>query len=275
MHDDQSQITRRDRYTHGYSESVLRSHATRSAATCFAYGLPHLRPDMTILDVGCGPGTITADIARLVAPGRAIGVDLEPAVLDQARQHAAELGVTNIDFQLGDGYALDFPDESFDLTHAHMVLHHVTDPVAVLAEMRRVTRPGGIVAAREPDIPIITWYPENPGLDEWRRLFAESIRANGSEPASGRHLLAWAHQAGLTDVTASSSNWTYAAGESADWLSQSWADRMLHSDMADQLVEEGLATREDLQSVARAWIDWAQHPDAWMIMPGAEILAVR
>ena len=275
MHDTQSRIARHDRYAHGYSESVLRSHAARTAATCFPYGLAHLHPGMTVLDVGCGPGTITADIARLVSPGQVIGVDVEPAVLDQAREHAASVGVTNVEYQIGDAYALDFPDGTFDLTHIHMVLHHVTDPVAVLRELSRVTRPGGIVAARETDIPTITWYPDSHGLDEWRRLFAESIRANGGDPTSGRHLLAWAHAAGLADVTSTSSAWTYSAGESARWLGESWADRMLTSDMASQLIEEGLATRADLEAVARSWLEWAEHPDAWLIMPSAEILAIR
>src|SRR6188472_2086916 len=66
---------RPDTYTHGHHESVLRSHEWRTAENSAAYLLPHLQPGMDLLDVGCGPGTITLDLARLVAPGHVVGVD--------------------------------------------------------------------------------------------------------------------------------------------------------------------------------------------------------
>ena len=265
---------RHDHYAHGYAEPVMRAHSARTAQTCFAYGLDRLRPGMSVLDVGCGPGTITADIARLVAPGPVTGVDIEAASLEQAREHARNLGVTNIDFQVMSGYELAFPDGTFDLTHTHMVLHHTSDPAAVLREMRRVTRPGGIVAARETDIPAVTWYPDSAGLARWRELFAESIRLGGGEPAAGRRLLSWAHQAGLTDITCTAAATTYQAGESATWIATSWHDRLLGSAITEELTKAGSTTMDELASVAQAWLDWAAHPDAWLMMPASEILAV-
>ena len=86
-------------------------------------------------------------------------------------------------------HALDFPDDTFDVVHAHQVLQHVGDPVAALREMRRVTRPGGVVAVRDSDYAAFTWFPQLPELDEWLDLYQRVARGNGGEPDAGRRLL--------------------------------------------------------------------------------------
>src|SRR6266566_2612603 len=132
-----------DVYTHGHHEAVLRSHTWRTAENSAGYLLAALRPGLELLDVGCGPGTITVDLARLVAPGRVIGIDCAPEVLAQASAHASGRGVS-IELRVGDVYALQLPDASFDVVHAHQLLQHLSDPVRALVEMRRVLRPGGL-----------------------------------------------------------------------------------------------------------------------------------
>ena len=137
-------------YTHGHHDSVLRSHRWRTAENSAAYLLDHLRPGMTLLDVGCGPGTITADLARVVAPGPVIGMDAEAKVIAEAAAMAAAAdgvvvgaGVGSLAFEVGNLFDLRFDDGTFDVVHAHQVLQHVGDPVAALIEMRRVCRSGG------------------------------------------------------------------------------------------------------------------------------------
>jgi SAM-dependent methyltransferase len=88
--------------THGHHESVLRSHRWRTAGNSAAYLLPSLGPGLTVLDVGCGPGTITADLAALVEPGRVTAVELTPDALDLARGEAAARRQGNIDFAVAD-----------------------------------------------------------------------------------------------------------------------------------------------------------------------------
>ena len=138
-----------ERYTHGHHESVLRTHSWRTVDNSAAYLAPYLTPGLDVLDVGSGPGTITLDIATRVRPGSVVGLDASADVCIQASTLARDSDVLNVDFVAGDAYALDFPDDSFDIVHAHQVLQHVGDPVAVLREMRRVVKPGGIVAARD------------------------------------------------------------------------------------------------------------------------------
>ncbi|MFC8272281.1 methyltransferase domain-containing protein [Streptomyces sp. NPDC057271] len=259
-------------YTHGHHESVLRSHSWRTAANSAAYLLPELRPGLDVLDVGCGPGTITADLAALVAPGRVTAVDAAEDVLDRARAVAAERGVKNVEFRVADVHALDFPDDSFDVVHAHQVLQHVGDPVRALREMRRVCRPGGVVAARDSDYGAFAWYPEPPALGVWQELYHRVARANGGEPDAGRRLFSWARRAGFTDVTTTAATWCYATPEERAWWSGLWADRTTESVYAKLVVEGGHATPDTLRTISEAWREWGRQEDAWFMVPHGEIL---
>ncbi|MFD5425163.1 methyltransferase domain-containing protein [Streptomyces sp. NPDC127084] len=259
-------------YTHGHHESVLRSHRSRTAANSAAYLVPELRPGLDILDVGCGPGTITADLALLVAPGAVAAVDSEPGILDAARAVASERGRDNITFAVADVHALDFPDDSFDVVHAHQVLQHVADPVLALTEMRRVCRPGGLVAVRDSDYGSFSWYPEVPGLDHWLELYHRVARANGGEPDAGRRLYTWARAAGFTDITATAAAWCFVTPEERAWWSGLWADRTTQSDYARLAVGGGHANAGELAAIADAWREWGRTDGAWFGVPHGELL---
>ncbi|BCJ51230.1 hypothetical protein Asp14428_27050 [Actinoplanes sp. NBRC 14428] len=258
-------------YTHGHHESVLRSHRWRTAENSAAYLLPHLTSGATVLDVGCGPGTITADLATHITPGRITALERTGEALDLARAEIARRGLTGVDFAVGDVHALDFPDDSFDVVHAHQVLQHVGDPVRALREMRRVTRPGGIVAVRDSDYAAFTWFPRLPELDEWLALYERVARRNGGEPDAGRRLLSWAHAAGFTDVTATSSTWCFANDEDRAWWGGLWADRILKSDLAAQALASG-ATRDELTRISAGWRTWAADPDGWLSLLHGELI---
>jgi len=266
-------VIRKDTYTHGHHESVLRSHQWRTAANSAAYLLPHLVPGLTVLDVGCGPGTITLDLAEAVAPGRVLGIDVVAEPLDAARASAEARGDATTEFGLGDVYDLDLPDDSVDVVHAHQVLQHLSDPVAALREMRRVCRPGGLVAARDADYAAMVWYPADPRLDDWMRVYQGVTRSNGAEPSAARYLRAWAHTAGFEDVVSSASAWCFATPEDRAWWGGLWADRVTHSSLAQQALERGLATPDQLVELAQAWREWAGHPDGWFVVVHGEIVA--
>jgi SAM-dependent methyltransferase len=250
-------------YTHGHAESVLRSHRARTAANSAAYLLPRLRPTDRLLDVGSGPGTITADLARLVREVVAVEATEEAAALTRAELERQ--GISNAEVRVGDVHALDLPDDDVDVAHAHQV--------AALREMARVTRPGGVVAVRDSDYAAFAWYPRLPGLDRWLELYQAAARANGGEPDAGRHLLAWAHAAGLTDVEATASAWCFATPETRQWWGGMWAERVTGTALAEQLLRGGLATPEELEALARAWRDWAADPDGWISVPHGELVA--
>ncbi|MER7347407.1 methyltransferase domain-containing protein [Streptomyces aurantiacus] len=259
-------------YTHGHHESVLRSHTWRTAANSAAYLLGSLQPHWRILDVGCGPGTITADLAALVPDGHVTGVDRAPGILERARATAAGRGLDNVTFAVDDVHALAHPDDSFDVVHAHQVLQHVGDPVRALREMRRVCRPGGVVAVRESDYEAMTWYPRVPGLDDWLDLYRRVARANGGEPDAGRRLKSWALEAGFTDVTCTAGTWCYSTPEERAWWSGLWADRTVASEYAGRARAGGHADTERLEAVAAAWREWGRSEDGWFAVLHGEAL---
>jgi len=258
-------------YTHGHHESVLRSHSNRTIANSAAYLRPHLTKSARLLDVGAGPGTITAEFAAEV--GHVTATEIDEGALGLSRELAAERGIQNIAFAVEDVHALGFADDSFDIVHTHQVLQHVADPVQALREMRRVAKPGGIVAARDADYAGFIWYPLLPELEEWLRLYRDAARANGGEPDAGRRLLSWARAAGFEHVEATASSWCYATPEERAWWGGMWADRIVQSALTRQLIDSGRATREELERISEAWRSWAADDDGWFLVPHGEIIA--
>lgn len=263
------------KYTHGHHSSVVNDHARRRATDSAAFLLPHIKPHFEILDVGCGPGTITADLADLVPDGHVTGLDSVSSVLDQARSFAESRGLTKerLTFQHHDANALPFPDGTFDVVFCHQVLQHVGAPVAVLKEMRRVAKPGGIVAAREADYASFAWYPEPPLLDRWRELYGVVMKANGGEPNAGRYVHVWAKQAGFAqqEIETTWHAWRYG-GVRAQQFASSWHGRALQPGFMGTAVKEGLATEDEVKQISEAWAEWGRHEDAFVGIPNGEIL---
>ena len=256
-------------YTHGHHESVLRSHRWRTAENSAAYLLPLLEPGMDLLDVGCGPGTITVDLAARVAPGRTTGIDTAHAVINEARRLRTDVPV---EFKVADVMTGDVPSGPFDLVHAHQVLQHLGDPVAALRQMARLCRPGGIVAARDSDYEAMTWFPGDLALDAWLDLYRRVARANGGDPDAGRHLLDWARRAGFEDVMPSASTWCFATDEDRQWWGSLWADRVTSSVFAERAIGLGLASRDDLDRMADAWRRWKDASTGWFAVLHGEIV---
>ncbi len=260
----------RERYTHGHHPSVLRSHTWRTAENSAAYLLDLLRPGLDLLDVGCGPGTITRDFGGLVAPGRVVGIDRSPEIVAQAEN---EFATANVSFEVADVYVLPFDGASFDVVHAHQVLQHLSDPHAALAEMRRVLRSDGIVAVRDSDYAGFIWWPADPVLDRWLELYHQITAHNGAEADAGRHLLGWVREAGFSDAVMTSSTWTFSDPDSRAWWGGLWAERVEQSAFAEQALHSGLSDRSELAAIALAFRRWAEHPDAVFVTPHAEVVA--
>lgn len=261
-----------DTYTHGHHESVLRGHSWRTAENSAGYLLPRLEPGLSLLDVGCGPGTITADLAQLVAPGPVTAIEVNDDILSKAANEAGKRGATNLTFELGDVYQLAYADDSFDIVHAHQVLQHLSDPVAALREMARVTRPGGIVAVRDADYAGMSWAPADQRLDFWMDTYRKVAKQNQAEPDGARHLLSWALEAGFDDITPSADAWVFATPEDRSYWGGQWVDRAVASDFARQAVEYDFATAEELEQVSAAFGEWAAKPDGWFVIVHGELI---
>lgn len=265
-----------DVYTHGHHDSVLRSHRWRTAENSAGYLLPHLRSGMSVLDVGCGPGTVTVDLARRVTPGRVVGIDVSADVVEEAQAYArGEGGDVEVSFVVGDFRDLAVGSggsQGFDVVHAHQVLQHLRDPVGALREMGRRARPGGLVAARDSDYSAAVIQPVEPEFRAWLDLYLAVTRRNGAEANAGRNMLAWAHAAGFDDVRFTTSTWTFATPEECGWWADLWAERVVASTLARQAVEYGVATRDDLAAIAAAWRRWGASRDAVCVIVHGELL---
>jgi ubiquinone/menaquinone biosynthesis C-methylase UbiE len=260
-------------YTHGHHESVLRSHESRTAENSAAYLLPALTPGLDLLDVGCGPGTITLDLAARVAPGRVVGIDRSEGVIATASANLHREPAPNVTFAAGDVYALDFDAGSFAVVHAHQVLQHLAHPVDALRELRRVLRDGGLLAVRDSDYAGFVWAPRMPELERWNALYHAITARNDAEADAGRFLPGWVRAAGYRDLRTSSSTWTFADPDSRRWWGEVWADRVRFSGFAEQAVAYGLSDADELARIAAGWRDWAAQPDGFFAVLHVEVLA--
>jgi ubiquinone/menaquinone biosynthesis C-methylase UbiE len=235
--------------------------------------LAHLLPGHQVLDVGCGPGTISADLAALVAPGSVTGVDRSHEVIELALQSVAQNDEVNIAFLVGDVYDLQFDDASFDVVYAHQVLQHLSDPVRALREMRRVLVPGGLVAVRDADYGKFTWSPSDPRLVRWMELYHDLTERNGAEADAGRHLVEWVRDAAYERWTTSTSTWHFRTDEEREWWGGLWSDRVQQSEFARQALEFDLTTPAELRDISSAFLEWATNPKGEFVVVHDEVLA--
>lgn len=264
-----------DTYTHGHHESVVAQHRKRTAAEAAAFLLPHLRPGMRVLDVGCGPGSITVGLAEAASPGEVLGIDLSEDVLAQARTLAAEKDLANLRFARADVHGLDPGGRAFDVVYAHQVLQHVPEPVETLRAMRRLLVPGGLVAVRDSDYGTCTWSPPDERIAQWLAVYHEVARRNGAEADAGRFLHGWVHAAGFETLAVGGTTWTFPGYEPVETWAASWAERTVRSNLATKALEYGIAARADLEAIADAFRTWCRRPAAFFSIGHVAVLGRR
>ena len=252
-----SPVKSRETYTPGYSEPTLRLMLNRTAAKHAAFFTPILHPGMRVLDCGCGPGTITLDLAKLVSPGQIFGIDLE---LTQVRfaQHFSNQLQANATFSVASIYALPFLDGQFDAVFAHALLEHLREPRRALLEMKRVLRHSGFVGIRSPDWAGWLFYPQSPLLDQACHLFKQMQIANGGDPHVGRALKGLLRESGFSEISISASYEIFEPpAHFVEWL-------------ASCLVSRGHTELKKNEQEVRAW---SEHPDAFVAVSWFEGLA--
>jgi len=232
---------------------------------------PHLRAGMRLLDCGCGPGSITVDLAQRVAPGEVIGIDLREDALAQGRALARERGIMNVAFETASVYQLPYPDGSFDTTFACALLQHLGAPLAALKEMRRVLKRGGVIGLVDGSSTMTFRYPTNSLLDKWDALRALEREHNAPRPSAALHMRALLRQAGFKQTQASGAMAT-EAGPPAGALE---ATRRVEQDhlirlrgvLGELALAQGWATKRELEQIAEALAAWGEAPDAFYARP--------
>jgi ubiquinone/menaquinone biosynthesis C-methylase UbiE len=257
--------TNRSTYSQGHHESVLRSHASRTAAKDAAFLLPHIQPHHKILDVGCGPGTITSGFCAYVPNGSVTGVDASEDAISQARTLASSSPnpPNNLTFQTANILnGLPFPDATFDIIFTHQVLLHMPNHLTAIREMRRVCKPSGLLTSREGHVATFTWYPDPTGtLALWGDAMVKIITLAGGSPHTVA-LHAWFREAGLDParMIKSTSTTSYSKPEERKWWGQLYKERIEKSDVREKFLGVGV-TEEQLAVMGQAMLDWADDVD--------------
>ena len=269
-----AQETKLGTYTLGHSKATVAAHDGRTAANSARFLVDRLEPHMRVLDIGCGPGSISCGLAQLVPEGSVLGIDISPKVLEQAKATAASKDLQNITFQTGNVLeGLPFPDHSFDVVLTHQCLVHLSDPVKAMREMKRLCRVGGMVASREGFAH--SWYPRSDVLEGFLELAGEIMRRAGvHEPAAGRHLHVWARQVGFkSDAIDKSVSGTC----SADPVKRERFRMFVHDQLAEKSMMRAGAlkmgkTKEQLDEILTAIDEWAANEDGWVSMMCGEVV---
>ncbi|KAI0408921.1 S-adenosyl-L-methionine-dependent methyltransferase [Xylaria palmicola] len=262
-------------------QDVFKFMEARTASNSAAFLIPTLtkmradNPNLKMLDVGAGSGSMTAEFAQIIGPtGHVTGVDVNPVVVSRAGEVAKGWGVSNISFQTADGHKLPFEDGTFDVVHCHQVLCHNRNPWEIMIEMLRVTKPGGVCAAREGDLDTEIMWPPLPGMLKFHHeLEVKLIVGRGGCATAGRQLLSWALRAGArrSQIKTSYSTWSYTEPEDR----KLWAAGMVGVALGPGVREVNIAagiTVEAMDEMRAAWLEWVDRDDAVLAQLIGEVI---
>jgi SAM-dependent methyltransferase len=252
-------------------EEWSRAVFARRTGAAAAFLAPQLRAGMRLIDCGCGPGSITVDLAQTVAPGEAIGIDLREDALTHGRALARERGMANVAFQAASVHQLPYADSSFDAAFACAVLQHLAAPLVALREMRRVLRPGGVIGIVDGSSTITFRYPTSPLLEAWDMLRGRQRAHNTGRPSETLQLRVLLREAGFARTRASGNLATEAgppAGSLEETRKHARNDLIrLRGVLGELAVAQGWTTRAELEQMAKALIAWGGAPDAFFARP--------
>ena len=249
-------------YTMGFSEEMLEALRRATAEANAAYLLPYLRPGLRVLDFGCGPGTISVGLAKAAAPGELHGVDMEESQIALARSVAKASGIQNAVFHVGDVVDMPFEDGFFDVAHCHNVLMHIPDTAAVLAEVKRVLKPGGIIGCRELICGSSFTQPDFGVIRKSWDMFEDLIAADDGHPQMGRELKNHIVEAGFTNVQMTASFEMFSAPADIAFIYGFANKWFLSPEITEAAIKYGASTRELCDAIANAYERWKDHPGA-------------
>ena len=256
------------------SDEVLETLKKRGLdATCPPQLKSYLRPGLHVLDVGCGPGPVTLDVAREVHPGSVVGVDIGERLIEEATALSEKLQVDNATFHVGDAGDLEFADDTFDLSYSNWVIGYLRDPIAALREQKRVTKPGGWVVAATGEWATRVIYPPCPAYETWWAAIARYSEITDDKDMFfnghwGRRVIELFSEAGLTDIKVDPWGLCKYPGEATFDSTPPGPSRHLSLEGAygganKRLIEAGAFDEETLRTAQSELDAWHAHPHAF------------
>ena len=259
---------------YGYNVAVIQDqYVGRGAVGVVDFLLPHVKPGLSVLDAGCGPGTITQGLAEIAAPGKVIGCDLEPGMVARAAELAEGKGLDNLSFQVGNILDLPFEDNTFDVVMSCAVTEHLNEPVKAMSELGRVAKQGGIVGITRTDWSASLFAPPCPSAERFIELFERGFTTQGATMFGGKDLPRMLQEAGLTveELVITFSN-AYMP-EPGNPMVAGWAAWIENLPLFDRVIEEGLTTRGELDAMCAEMREWAAQPGTLAATGGCRAVA--
>jgi ubiquinone/menaquinone biosynthesis C-methylase UbiE len=254
-------------YTLGYSnESQNQYLGQRTANDWIPFLLPYLRPGMHVLDCGCGPGSITVDVAQRIAPGLVVGIDVDAEQVERARQLASQRGLANVRFEVGSAYELPFPEATFDAAYANNVLNHLGDPLRALGEMRRVLRSGGVVGISDTAGKLYL-TPTNALVERGVELFRQVKYYNGaSQEYDALKLRQYLAETGFVrSIGYALAPQCFGTPEATRHVAEAFALLLDSAGFRDVVLSQGWADAKTLDEVIGAIRAWGEGPDSFHV----------
>ena len=256
----------------GYGPAATAIMGLRTAQGHAAFFLPHLKPGMNLLDCGCGPGTVTLGLAEVVAPGEAVGTEIEDTQVAFARQNAANRNVANARFEVGDIYDLPFQTATFDAVFISAILGNLREPLRGLREAFRVLKPGGVIGLKEFDHGGDIAHPFEHGLQKFGELYLRLRRANGHDPEGGRKIGAYLLEAGFRDAKISACYETMSDPKMLGGAAQLNIG-LLKEGWGAEFINRGWANAETIAEMSEAWLEFSRTPGALLATTWCEAVA--
>ena len=265
-------MSSKENYPIGYNSAVVQHFLRRCVQKNATFLIPHLKKENTLLDCGCGPGSITLDLASLLSQGKVVGIDKESSQIERAKSLAKKRRIQNAEFQRADLLNLPFKNDTFDIAFTHAVLWTLSDFFAAIEELKRVVKPGGIIACREPYVEGLVYYPESDLLTKAFDLQFRSNREFGCDNNLGKKLSSYFTQAQLTNIQTSVSCNVYSSEEEREGRVQSSTESWRVSPWAKKIRDKKWASEEEIQEFQQALHVWKEQPGAFMSTTWCEVI---
>ena len=248
-------------YVGGYTKLILDDFRRRGLHQEASFIKPYLKVGQTILDCGCGPGSISCDVAAVISPGKVSAIDISHQSITQAKQWAASRKIENIGFQVAEMTEVPFSKHTFDVVYAHAALYHVREYEKALKEIKRVLKPNGILALRDLNQANNKFSPSSDALDRAWTLIEKVFDVMGSDVNFGSKYESILPNFGFEIRSVENSFDVFASDSEKESITSYWA-WFLGEEHYGLILKQQLATESEIQSYQRAFHQWEKAPNS-------------